>query len=123
MRRVDGLSRRLFSQGLVFVMALTGFGRSGNARDDAPIEVAPAEVAIEKFAFEPASLVIRRGGRVRWTNRDAAPHTATSVDGAWDSGGLEKQDMFSVSFREVGVFPYYCVYHPHMTGQITVVDE
>lgn len=118
MREVNRVSRRLFGLGLVVITALTPFGRRGFAQEDAPVDV-----TIRKFTFEPMSLVIRRGQRVRWTNKDIAPHTATSEDNAWDTGTLEKDDALSASFPEVGVFRYYCVYHPHMRGQITVVEE
>ena len=89
------------------------------AQDEA---AAPAEVAvtIADFAFSPNVLEIPAGTTVTWTNNDAAPHTATSTDGVWDSAILNTGDSFSVTFDEPGTFDYICSLHPNMTAQIVV---
>jgi plastocyanin len=80
------------------------------------------DVDIAGFAFDPDTLTIVVGDTVRWTNSDAAPHTATSNTGVFDSGTLATGDQFSYTFDQVGSYPYFCSIHPSMTAVITVAD-
>jgi plastocyanin len=48
-------------------------------------------VLIQGFRFKPAHITIKRGTKVRWINKDSAPHTATSINPRrFDSGRLGK---------------------------------
>lgn len=85
----------------------------------------PAEatdkVLIEDFAFQPAHISVQAGDEVTWTQgSDPAPHTATSVDGVFDSGTLEDGDTFAFTFAEAGEYAYFCEIHPDMLGLVTV---
>lgn len=115
MRELRRPSRRVFGQSLGASLALIVLARGGPAPGGAR-----AEVEIRRFAFGPGTLTIPRGTVVRWTNLDTAPHTATAVDGSWDSGALERGEAAEIHFAEAGEHPYYCVYHPHMTGIVRV---
>jgi plastocyanin len=90
-----------------------------HAVDEQP---APGEVriVIEDFVFKPAEITISPGTKVTWINKDEAPHTATSVDKKFNSGGLDTDDKFSYVFNDAGEFPYFCALHPHMKATITV---
>jgi len=81
---------------------------------------APNTVLISGFAFVPATLTIKAGTSVTWTNKDAALHTATSTTTAFDSGDLAQNKSFTFKFTAAGTFPYICLYHTNMTGQIIV---
>jgi plastocyanin len=78
--------------------------------------------------FDPPTLVITVGDRVRWTNVQAVLHTATSgfeciPNGAWGSGQLAPGATSGyVLFSTVGNQPYYCRFHCEfgMVGQIIV---
>ena len=79
--------------------------------------------------FELPDLNIPAGATVVWTNRDQQGHTATSgKDGVsvkfdnigWDSGGLDLNESFSMTFTQPGVFPYTCRFHPWMNAILTV---
>ncbi len=79
-------------------------------------------VRITKFKFEPSDLVIAAGDKVVWTNEDFAPHTATEQGAAhWDTGELGRGDSGQIAFTEPGQHAYFCVFHPHMKGQISVL--
>ncbi len=82
----------------------------------------PHRVQIKSFAFEPKSLTISVGEQVAWQNSDIAPHTATDLEGRWDSGELRRGAEAVLSFDRPGRYPYYCVFHPHMTGEIVVKE-
>lgn len=78
------------------------------------------DVAIQNFAFDQANLTVAVGTKVKWTNNDSVPHTATSDTGAFDSGNLTKGQSFEFTFDKEGTYAYYCSVHPSMRGTITV---
>ena len=90
---------------------------TGAAEQPGPNEV---QIVIENFAFVPSEITITAGTRVTWINKDEAPHTATSTDKKFNSGGLDTDDKYSFVFNDKGEFPYFCALHPHMTASITV---
>ena len=69
----------------------------GTVPPPAPAAAPPADattVEIANFAFGPASITVPVGTTVAWTNADSAPHTATAVDGAFDSGIIDPGTSF-----------------------------
>lgn len=85
-----------------------------------PAPAANVAVSIENFAFNQATIEIPVGTTVTWTNNDAAPHTVTSDDGAFDSGSLDQGQTFSFTFTTPGQFAYHCNFHPGMQATIVV---
>jgi len=82
---------------------------------------ATVTVEIKDFAFNPATITIKKGTTVTWTNQDSAPHTVTSESGnELDSPTLSKGQSYSHTFNEVGTFSYYCTIHPRMKGNVVV---
>jgi|SRR3989338_10095299 len=77
-------------------------------------------IEISDFTFLPATLNIRKGDSVTWTNKDGTRHTATSDDGVFDSGLLSNGQNFKYQFNEVGTFSYHCTPHPYMKAKIIV---
>jgi len=77
-------------------------------------------VTIRGLRFEPATLTVRPGDRVRWVNLDLVPHTATAVSDAWDTGALGRGDAREVLFGRPGAQAYVCAFHPHMSGEVIV---
>lgn len=90
---------------------------AGSVEQPGPNEV---QIVIENFAFVPSEITIVPGTKVTWVNKDEAPHTATSTDKKFNSGGLDTDDKWSLVFNDKGEFPYFCALHPHMTATITV---
>ncbi len=88
-------------------------------------ESTSSSVEIADFAFSPASITVKKGTTVTWTNKDSAAHTATSDNdaaAAFDSGSLATGESFSFTFEEVGTYAYHCTPHPSMTGTVTVTE-
>jgi plastocyanin len=83
---------------------------------------APAgAVSIDNFTFTPASLTVKAGTTVTWTNRDDIPHgIASSDNGFKKSKALDTDDSYSFTFTTPGTFKYFCYVHPHMVGTIVV---
>lgn len=79
------------------------------------------EVSIDNFTFSPGSVTVKRGTRVKWTNRDDIPHTVVENDKKFKSPVLDTNDSYEHEFSEVGTFGYFCSLHAHMTGKVQVV--
>ncbi|MHB1377132.1 MAG: cupredoxin domain-containing protein [Candidatus Humimicrobiaceae bacterium] len=77
-------------------------------------------VLIKSNAFDPASLTIKVGDTVTWTNNDSYAHTVTSDNGAFDSGSMAGGGTFSFTFKTAGTFSYHCSIHTFMTAKIIV---
>ena len=61
--------------------------------------------------FAPKQLTIKKGTVVTFINLDRARHTVTSDDRKFDSGVITSGQSFTMTFDEVGAFPYYCDFH------------
>ena len=79
-----------------------------------------AQVVLKGFAFTPASVTIKAGESVTWTNQDGTTHTVTADKGEFDSGSLGADGTFTFKFDKAGTYPYHCSVHPNMTGTIVV---
>lgn len=78
---------------------------------------------MSRFAFVPAKIELRPGDTVVWVNDDLVPHTATANDEHWDTGTVETDGSARITFATPGDFDYFCVFHPHMTGTISVRSD
>jgi plastocyanin len=79
-----------------------------------------AQVAIKGFAFNPASVTIKAGESVTWTNQDGTTHDVAGDKGEFDSGSLGSDSTFTFTFAKAGTYAYHCSIHPNMTGTIIV---
>jgi plastocyanin len=81
------------------------------------------EIEIEDFAFTPATVTVKVGMTVKWSNKDKVQHTVTGDDGTWGSAPLNKGDDFLFTFTQEGTYTYHCSPHRSMTGTIVVVSS
>jgi plastocyanin len=82
---------------------------------------APAyTVTIDGVTFSPQTLVVPRGARITWINKDPFPHTVTAMDKAFDSRSLAAGASWTYIARSTGEHDYICTLHPTMKGKITV---
>lgn len=70
--------------------------------------------------FEPAELVVKRGSRVVWVNKDLFPHTATAIDEAFDSASIAAGASWTYKASQSGTYAYVCALHPTMKGKLVV---
>lgn len=101
--------------------SLTGPGSS------MPLPAGSADVTIQDFTFTPASVSIKVGAAVRWTNHGPSVHTTTSDGGVWDSGQLPVNGTFQMTFTKAGTYGYHCTNHPpsvypRFTGTVVVTQ-
>jgi len=86
--------------------------------DGAPDEFADSENPAD---YSVNVLDVAVGDTVRWTNDDPAiQHTATSVDGLFDSGLLASGGTFDFTFTEPGEYEFFCTPHPWMRAKVIV---
>lgn len=104
-----------------FVLAKKG-GYSYN-NSAAPTNSAPAaqnSIQISSFSFSPASLTVKVGDTVTWTNQDSVGHSATADDKSFDTGILGQGKSGTITFSKAGTYTYYCSVHTSMSGTIVV---
>ena len=110
---------------VVMIGVLTGcggggsspYGQTGGTSSSPP--AAGASVVVEKdFAFQPASLEVKVGDTVTFTNEDSAPHNV--IIDSKELGQQEQGASVTWTAEKAGSFPYSCKIHPSMTGEITV---
>jgi MYXO-CTERM domain-containing protein len=91
-------------------------------KKERPVAVASADtgVTIVDFEFAPASVTVNVGDTVTWTNDGPTPHSATSTNGAFDTGIMDAGQSGSHTFNEAGTFSYICTPHPNMKGTVVV---
>ena len=76
--------------------------------------------------YIPFNVSVSAGEEITWSNDDSAAHTVTSgipaegPDGNFDSSLFMAGGTFSVTLDESGEYPYFCMVHPWMIGNITV---
>jgi plastocyanin len=104
---------------MVSAVAQAGSGDGHHQAKPAPA-ARTLQIKIDNFSFLPASVTVRVGTKVTWTNRDDMPHTVTSTDKRLASPLLDTDQTFSYTFTAPGTYAYYCGIHPKMTAQITV---
>src|SRR5215210_7905201 len=68
---------------------------SGSGSGGAAVQ--SATVDIKSFKYKPVTVTVKKGGRVRWTNSDAAAHTSTADDRSFDTQTLDKGKSKSVT--------------------------
>src|SRR5450631_2091525 len=83
-------------------------------------ETAPSgpEVTIDNFMFTPATLTVKVGTPITWTNHDDIPHTVVSDDKTFKSRALDTDEKFTFTPTKPGTYSYFCSIHPKMVGKV-----
>lgn len=79
-----------------------------------------AALAIENFVFQPETLEVASGTRVKVSNKDDTAHTVTAVDKSFDTGNIAGGGEAEFALTRVGEVAYSCSIHPYMRGVIRV---
>ena len=72
----------------------------------------------QNFAFSPSTATVKVGDTVTFTNNDSTGHNVT-IDGQ-ELGVQNQGESKTWKASKAGKFPFSCVIHPSMTGEITV---
>jgi plastocyanin len=76
-------------------------------------------VAMKMACFGPSILRVDPGTEVTFVNRDAVAHIV-DANGWGEYEDILPGDAFTATFRDRGVYPFACSYHPGMTGAVVV---
>jgi amicyanin len=106
-------------------MDMAGMDMAGMAMPDQTgtprgTPIATTAVHIKNFAFSPATITVKSGATVVWTNDDSIEHDVTFDGGAIASSTLAHNDTFSHTFTTQGTYNYICSIHPFMHGTVVV---
>jgi plastocyanin len=75
-------------------------------------------VTMARYAYQPATLTVRAGDTVTWTNHDEAKHDVVTT--SFRSPLLAKGASWSHTFTTPGTYAYYCSVHPDMRAHVVV---
>jgi plastocyanin len=86
-----------------------------------PAAAAPTvhTIIIDKMKFGPVPAGIRSGDTIIWVNRDMFKHSATARDKSFNVD-LPPKSSGKTEIRHAGTIAFYCIYHPGMTGSLSV---
>jgi plastocyanin len=127
------MKRSLFVAVLLVLLAVTlltvtgcgssssssGGSSSGGTSSGSTSSGSGGAVTIKGFAFDPATIDVKVGETVTWTNEDSATHNVKG-DGGISSGDLAQGASYSKTFDTAGNYAYQCAIHPTMTGTVVV---
>lgn len=92
------------------------------------VVIKPAEHAItlENNKFDPASLTIKQGDILVFTNKDTMPHAiqiSKNNKAVASSENLKTGESYSFTMSETGVFTYSSMTIPSIKGTVTVEEK
>lgn len=93
-------------------------GGGGSQSSGAGAAVKADAVTIKDFEFMPATVEVKAGTKVTFTNKDTAPHTATGD--TFDTGTIREGQKKTVTLEQPGKMAYICEFHPFMKGTVVV---
>ncbi|HEX8524929.1 MAG TPA: cupredoxin domain-containing protein [Tepidisphaeraceae bacterium] len=115
-------ARRIFTSFVIATVAFALLGAKAKKGDADKKDEAPA-VSIKGSKLSPATITIKPGETVTWTNNDDRQHKIVADDGSFKSDDLNHGDAFEHKFVKAGKFKYACSYHPREKGTVVVGDE
>jgi len=105
---------------VLVIVASGALGAVACSKGDDLTSIQPGTVfvAARDDFFQPDTITIQVGKRVRWTNEGTTHHTVSSDDTLFASSALLPTFWFEVRFDSAGAFPYHCSLHSGMTGVV-----
>ena len=87
--------------------------------------VATDQATIQNYAFSPATIKVKVGAMVTWTNQDSVHHNVVAdkpSDDAPNGPLIGRGETYSFTFKKPGTYTYHCVPHPYMHGSVVVTN-
>ncbi len=106
---------------LVFLVFAAAGAISERASGSGASASGDATVEMMDFHYAPRAVSVPAGAQVTWTNTSTAPHTATSPFAVFDSTVKKPGESWSFVFEKPGTFPYECIFHEGMRGEVVVL--
>ncbi|HUK80027.1 MAG TPA: DUF1404 family protein [Nitrososphaerales archaeon] len=109
---------------LVGYFAATAYALAGPqpAVNGPTVYISETPVSWQYFP-QQIKVVLGVNSTVTWVSRSVAYDTVTDRGGTFGSGAIPPGGTFAHTFTAPGVYDYYCLYHPWMTGTVTVLSS
>jgi plastocyanin len=79
------------------------------------------DIKMQNIQFDPKSVTVKVGQKVKWVNDDSVDHNVTSQSGAsFKSSNFGNGGSFTFTPEQAGTIEYVCTIHPGMTATLTV---
>lgn len=112
----------ILASGLLFFVLIN---RRESVDPDSAVET--TRVSITADGFEPATIKVKVGTTVTWTNEDTKdhivasdPHPIHTDHGDFESKRIKPGESYSYTFTEVDNYEYHCHIRPGMKGVVIV---
>jgi len=105
----------VFSAVTVLALAVAGASRPASTAT-----TATKAVRITATGFNPASVTIKTGDAVKWTNNDTKNHQVVANNGTFASPTIAPGHSYAHTFNTAGTFRYHDALHPSLTGRVVV---
>jgi len=119
---MGNMKRLVWIAALVALVALPLLAAAPRNGGDVGSTSKKPSVSIKDMKFDPASIDVKVGETVTWTNEDDRDHSVVAKDGTFDSDNIRPGKTYSYKFTKPGKFSYSCEYHPRMKGTVNVAD-
>ncbi len=101
-------------------------GDSGNILVQEKDKPEENEIWMDILTFIPKMKIIKPGTKITWINKETAMHTVITGTPEKKSGLFESKTMgegveFSFTFKEKGIYKYYCGTHEDMMTAVIIV--
>ncbi len=88
-----------------------------------PVKAARPACGPHPECYIPSYYVAKVDEPIIWLNEDSAFHSVTSGSyeeptDLFDSGHMDPYGIFTYTFEEPGMYPYFCTLHPWMAGNV-----
>ena len=115
------------SLALIFMVAPLSAGAGGfcsGHEGEVKTTGSGSTVEMSENCFRPTVLRVQQGAKVTFVNNDPDVHSVGGVGGSF--GDMHKEippgESVTYAFKEKGVYPYACIFHPGMAGAVVVGD-
>lgn len=123
-RRAAGI---VVSMALTFALAPLSAGAGGFCSGyEGEVMTADDGTTVEmsKNCFRPTVLRVPQGAKVTFVNKDPHVHSVGGVGGSFGDmhNEIPAGESVAYAFKDEGVYPYVCIFHPGMAGAVVVGD-
>ena len=114
--------KRCWSLCAALLAALALSSCSHTARGERAVDTTRVDLP-RSYLFDPASIEVRAGSTVKWTNRDQFTHSVRlGREGGKVLGVMKPGETVQFRFDHAGTFDYDCSFHPqNMKGTVHVL--
>lgn len=107
--------------GLIIVAALLVIILRPTDSNDQPTEVA-GTVSIKNDNFTPATIAVKKGQAITWTNQDSKAHSLKSdaLPGLSTSQPMRSGESYTYNFEASGTYQYYDPANTDLKGTVIV---